>query len=215
MGRSLNAAGYVREANPAAAVRGPKHSVSGGKRVCEKWSSRGGGASVNLPRMERKSYPTDLTDAQWARLEPLVPPPKPGGRPRKAEMREVVNAVLYITRSGNAWRMMPHDLPPWGTVWFYFRTWRDDGTWEAMNDRLREACRTAVGREPEPSAAVIDSQSVKTSDRGCEAGSRGFDAGKKGQRPQAARRRGHLRAAAGGAGACRVGPRPRRRQAAA
>ena len=161
-------------------------------------------------RMERKPYPTDLTDAQWRRLDPLVPKPKPGGRPRKADMREVVNAVLYITRSGNSWRMMPHDFPPWGTVWFYFRTWRDDGTWEMMNDRLREQCRVNDGRDAEPSAAVIDSQAVKTSDRGCEAGSRGYDAGKKGQRPQAAHRGRHVRAANGGAGARRLGSGPRR-----
>lgn len=133
--------------------------------------------------MARKHYPTDLTDRQWARIARLIPPPKTGGRPRSVEMRDVVNAVFYVTRTGCAWRMIPHDFPPWGTVWFYFRLWRENGLWERMNARLREQVRRQAGRRPEPRVAVIDSQSVKTSDRG---GERGFDAGKKGQRPQAA-----------------------------
>lgn len=132
--------------------------------------------------MARKSYPADLTDGQWKQLESLVPKAKSGGRPRKADMREVVNRILYVTRTGGSWRMMPHDLPPWGTVWIYFRSWRDDGTWETMNARLRERCRTREGRDRQPSAGSIDSQSVKRSDRGCQPRRRGFDAGKKGQR---------------------------------
>jgi putative transposase len=133
--------------------------------------------------MSRKRYPTDLTDPQWKRIAPLIPPPKPGGRPRRADMREVLDAIVYVTRSGSGWRMLPGDFPPWGTVWFYFRKWRDDGTWERMNARLREQVRRKAGRHKEPRIAVLDSQSVKTTDRG---GERGFDAGKKGQRPQAA-----------------------------
>lgn len=133
--------------------------------------------------MARKRYPTDLTDPQWKRIAPLIPKAKPGGRPRSVDMREVLNAIFYVTRAGCPWRMLPHDFPPWGTVWFYFRQWRADGTWERINARLREQVRRQAGRRSEPRIAVLDSQSVRTSDRG---GERGFDAGKKGQRTQAA-----------------------------
>ena len=132
--------------------------------------------------MARKRYPTDLTDSQWKRIARLIPEPKPGGRPRSVVMRDVFDAILYVTRTGCAWRMLPHDFPPWGTVWFYFRTWRTDGTWGKLHARLREQVRRKAKRKPEPRIAVLDSQSVKTSDRGGESG---FDAGKKRQRPQA------------------------------
>lgn len=130
----------------------------------------------------RKRYPTDLTDSQWKRYEPLIPPAKPGGRPRSADMREVVNALFYVTRTGCAWRMMPHEFPPWRTVYEFFKKWRDDGTLEKMNARLRESVREKAGRNPEPEIAALDSQSVKTSD---QTGSRGYDAGKKNQRAKA------------------------------
>lgn len=133
--------------------------------------------------MTRKSYPTDLTDAQWNRIEALVPPAKPGGRPRGHDMRDILDAMFYIARSGCSWRMLPHDFPPWQTVYEFFSAWRDDETWETMNARLREQVRKQAGRHEEPRIAVIDSQSVKTTDRG---GERGFDAGKKGQRAKAA-----------------------------
>lgn len=110
--------------------------------------------------MIRKPYPSDLTDAQWEELTLLLPSAKPGGRHRSADLREVVNGILYVLRSGCPWRMLPHDLPPWGTVWWYFRQWRKDGTWERIHETLRPKVREAVGREPTPSAAIIDSQSV-------------------------------------------------------
>ena len=116
--------------------------------------------------MERKPYPTDLTDAQWEILAPLLPEAKPGGRPRSVELREVVNAILYVLRSGCPWRMLPHDLPPWQTSYKYFRNWIRDGTWERLHESLRPQVREAEGRNPEPSAAIIDSQSVKTTEKG-------------------------------------------------
>lgn len=116
--------------------------------------------------MTRQAYNSDLSDEQWAILEAFIPPGLPGGRPREADMREVVNAMLYILRTGASWRQMPHDLPKWPTVYTYYRAWQRSGLLEFINDRLREAVREAQGRTAQPSAAIIDSQSVKTSERG-------------------------------------------------
>ncbi len=114
----------------------------------------------------RKAYPSDVREAEWAILEPLVPAVKPGGRPARHSRREIVNGILYVVRGGNQWRAMPHDLPPWQTVYFYFRRWRNDGTWETIHSALREQARRKIGREATPSAAILDSQSVKTTQRG-------------------------------------------------
>lgn len=114
----------------------------------------------------RRSYPTDLTDREWEVLEPLVPQAKPGGRPRAHETRELLDAIFYVLRSGCAWRLLPHDFPSWQTAYHYFRLWRLDGTWERMHDALRERVRVRAGREATPSAAIIDSQSVKSTEKG-------------------------------------------------
>ena len=116
--------------------------------------------------MTRKRYSSDLSDAQWARLAPLLPAAKPGGRPRSVDLREVVQGILYVLRSGCAWRLVPHDLPPWQTLYKYFRRWRRDGTWERVHAALHSVVRAAEGRNPTPSAAIIDSQSVKTTETG-------------------------------------------------
>ncbi len=116
----------------------------------------------------RKLYPTDLSDAEWSRLAPLVPKPKPGGRRPKYDRREILNAILYVVRAGCAWRLLPHDFPSWRIVYHYFRQWKLDGVWQRIHDRLRKLLRKAAGRQVQASAAILDSQSVKTTDRGGE-----------------------------------------------
>jgi putative transposase len=112
--------------------------------------------------MKRKAYPSDVTDEQWDLAEVHVPPARPGGRPRQADMREVVNAILYLTREGCTWRALPHDFPPWKTVYNYFQAWAADGTWDQLLTALRHQARVKVGRQPTPSACCVDSQSAKS-----------------------------------------------------
>lgn len=125
--------------------------------------------------MRTQRYETDLTDEQFALLGPLLPRPKRTGRP-PADLREVVNAVLYLVRTGCQWRMLPRDFPPWSTVHTWYRRWRQDGTWEKINEALRQQARRKAGRDPSPRSSAVDSQSVKTAGQG---GPTGYDGGKK------------------------------------
>ncbi len=164
-----------------------------------------------LPRTcHRNAYPSDLTDAQWALLEPLVPAISPEAAYAVHTRREIINAILYVLRSGCPWRMLPHEFPAWGTVYDYFRRWQHEGVWDSLMQTLRREVRKKQGRDAEPSAAVIDSQSIKTSAvRGPE---KGYDAGKKNLGSQTPRAGGYAGPSLGhqsdGSPSLRSGRRP-------
>lgn len=114
----------------------------------------------------RLAYQTDLTDAQWTQVRRFIPAPKPGGRPAKYDRREIVNAILYLVRTGCQWRMLPHEFPHWKAVYGYFAVWKKDGTLDRLHDELRGDLRRAEGKQRQPTAAILDSQSVKTTEKG-------------------------------------------------
>ena len=116
--------------------------------------------------MARVAYSTDLTDEQWALIAPHLPLPRPGGRPRRTDLRAVVNGILYLLRTGCQWRLLPRDFPPWGTVWSYFRQWRIDGVWGRLHRALYRVARKKSGHRPDPTVVIMDSQSVKTTEKG-------------------------------------------------
>jgi putative transposase len=118
-----------------------------------------------MPKCRRARYPSDLTDSQWAVVAPMIPDAAPGGRPRKADKREIVEAILYLLRAGCAWRLLPHDFPPWPTVYYYLRRWGREGVWASVLHTLVMTDRERAGREASPSAAILDSQTVRTADQ--------------------------------------------------
>jgi transposase len=154
MGRALQRIRYVRQ---------PRKAPSSSKPHTEPAAPPSSRSRVMSS--PRPSYPTDLTDAEWTLLAPHIPPAKTGGRPAR-DRREILDAVSYAIRSGCAWRLLPHDFPPWQSVYHYVRLWRIDGTWEKIHDALREQVREQAGRNREPSAGIVDSQSVKTTEKG-------------------------------------------------
>ena len=119
----------------------------------------------NVANAKRKVYPSDLSDEEWGIIRPLLPAPKGFGHPREVELRKVLNAIFYVQRSGCQWKMLPHDLPPHGTVYGYFRKWRRKGIWQQIHDQLRHQLRQSMGRAPDSAVAIADSQSVKTTEK--------------------------------------------------
>lgn len=164
VGRELRAQGIKRKSGKTPRQRRPWAALP--ERAQVRYKASEARQTEPTPPTGRKPYPSDLSDREWGLVEAVVPPAKPGGRAEEHSKREIVNAILYVLRSGCQWRMLPHDFPPHTTVYDYFRAWRDQGVWQRMNQVLREQARMRAGRNPLPSAGIVDSQSAKTTEKG-------------------------------------------------
>lgn len=160
---------YVRLTRSA--KRTPVEHADAQSQPRRRYSPSGAGPAGYPTSYFRRAYPSDLTDAQWALVEPLIPPCKPGGRHQEIPRRELVNAIFYLLRTGCPWRALPHDLPHWQTVYDYFRQWQREGVWAELVATLHQQARTRAGRNPYPTAAAMDSQSVPTTEKGGSVGS--------------------------------------------
>lgn len=169
-GERLRKLGFTYQRLPASSRRPQQESHTAPSRPAKRYNPAGAGPAGYPTSYFRRVYPSDLTDAQWELIAPLIPACKPGGRHQEIPRRELVNGMLYVLHTGCPWRALPHDLPNWGTVYDYFQQWRQRGLWAEIVAVLFQRARRQQGRHPAPSAAVMDAQSVATTEKGGSVG---------------------------------------------